>query len=129
MPDYVSRREFENFRDHLRDLREADQRALSIKETADLAALGLAREHQVYRDEQANQLREQINSERGGYVTRAALDAATAKIEAQLHPVLEFMASQQGRSAGISSQMTLFLVWLPALAAAATAVVALILSR
>ncbi len=99
--NFVTRREFDK-------LREADQRALSIKETADLAALGLAREHQRYRDEQANQLREQINTERLLYVTRPAMEAAVAKIEAELKPVLAFMASQQGRTAGVTAlQVTL----------------------
>jgi vacuolar-type H+-ATPase subunit E/Vma4 len=100
--NFVTRREFDK-------LREADQRALSIKETADLAALGLAREHQRYRDEQANQLREQINAERLLYVTRPAMEAAVAKIEAELKPVLTYMASQQGRSAGITALQALLI--------------------
>lgn len=100
--EFVTRREFDK-------LREADQRALSIKETADLAALGLAREHQRYRDEQANNLREQIGTERGMYVTRKELESATEKFEVELKPVLTFMAAQQGRAAGISAlQVLLF---------------------
>jgi vacuolar-type H+-ATPase subunit E/Vma4 len=114
-PNFVTRREFDK-------LREADQRALSIKETADLAALGLAREHQRYRDEQANQLREQINSERLLYVTRPAMEAAVAKIEVELKPVLAYMASQQGRSAGITALQAL-LIALATLAIAAMSVV------
>ena len=43
------------------------EKALKIKEEADKAALGLAREIQSYKDEKANQLREQIASERGTY--------------------------------------------------------------
>jgi len=101
MEEFVTRREFDK-------LREADQRALSIKETADLAALGLAREHQRYRDEQANNLREQIAAERGRYVVRNEMDAAVAKLEAELKPVLTFMAAQQGRKEGITAlQVTL----------------------
>jgi hypothetical protein len=61
------------------------EKALKIKETADLAALGLAREIQTYKDEKANELREQINSERGLYATKDDLQAAVEKIEAGLH--------------------------------------------
>lgn len=57
----------------------------------------------------ANRLREQIDAERGGYVTRAALEAANAKIDAELKPVLAFMASQQGRSAGIGAQTAMLM--------------------
>jgi CHASE3 domain sensor protein len=120
--DVVTQRELQELRDHLRELREADQRALSIKETADLAALELARDHQRYRDEQANNLREQINTERGEYVARAELEAAVAKIEAELKPVLTYMASQQGRSAGITALQAL-LIALATLAIAAMSVV------
>lgn len=92
---------------HTKALREADQafnaerdrrytevniereKALKIKETADLAALGLAREIQTYKDEKANQLREQINSERGVYATKA-----------EMKPVLDFMAGQRGKTDG-----------------------------
>ncbi len=49
------------------------EKALKIKETADLAALSLAREIQTYKDEKANQLREQINSERNLYPTKSQL--------------------------------------------------------
>lgn len=100
---FVTRRELDLLRAHLSQLREADQRALVISETKDLAALSLAREHQVYRDAQANELRAQINAERLLYVTRPAMEASVAKIEAELKPVLAFMAQQQGRSAGISA--------------------------
>lgn len=106
--DPATQQQLTELREHLRELRDADQRALAIKETADREALDLAREHQVYRDEQANRLREQITEERGNYVTRADLAAAVAKIEVELKPVLTYMASQQGRSAGISAfQVTL----------------------
>lgn len=118
--EFVTRREFDK-------LREADQRALSIKETADLAALELARDHQRYRDEQANRLREQIESERGNYVTRAALEGAVEKFDAELKPVLTFMAAQQGRSAGVSA-LSAVLMTLAGLAVAVLSV-ALVLAR
>jgi len=78
-------------REHLEAMRQADDRryaevnvekekALKIKETADLAALQLAREIQTYKDEKANELREQINSERGLYATKDDLAAAIREV-------------------------------------------------
>jgi hypothetical protein len=67
------------------------EKALKIKEVADLAALQLAREIQSYKDEKANELREQISSERGIYVTRA-----------ELKPLADYIQSQIGRDQGIS---------------------------
>jgi len=66
------------------------EKALKIKETADLAALGLAREIQNYKDEKANELREQINSERGLYATNKDID-----------PIKSYVASQTGRGLGM----------------------------
>lgn len=73
-----------SLREHLEALRAADDRrysevnverekALKIKQEADKLALDLAREIQTYKDEQANQLREQINSERNLYPTKSQL--------------------------------------------------------
>src|SRR5678815_4709291 len=108
MPETVSLRE------HLAALREADlrfneerdrryaevaverEKALKIKETADLAALGLAREIQTYKDEKANELREQINSERGLYATKGDITSSVEKLEAQLKPLADYVTSQQG---------------------------------
>jgi len=66
------------------------EKALKIKETADLAALGLAREIQNYKDEKANELREQINSERGLYATNKDID-----------PIKSYVSSQTGRGLGM----------------------------
>jgi hypothetical protein len=76
------------------------EKALKIKETADLAALGLAREIQTYKDEKANELREQINAERGLYASKSDLEAAVQKIEETLKPIQEFVSAQRGRSGG-----------------------------
>lgn len=54
---------------------------MMLKE-ADTKALGIASEGQTYRDEQSNRLREQINSERGIYATKAELQAAMREIVA-----------------------------------------------
>jgi hypothetical protein len=77
------------------------EKALKIKEEADKAALALAREIQTYKDEKANELREQINSERGLYLTRdeyqTAHVALIEKVEAGLKPLNEFVTAQQGK--------------------------------
>ena len=97
-----------SLKEHLEALRAADMRfneerdrryaevnverekALKIKETADLAALQLAREIQTYKDEKANELREQINSERGLYATNKDID-----------PIKSYVSSQTGRGLGM----------------------------
>jgi hypothetical protein len=90
------------------------EKALKIKETADLAALGLAREIQTYKDEKANDLREQISNERGDYLTRTeytvqhkaledTVKALDASIQAQLRPIIEYIAGQQGSQQGSRS--------------------------
>ncbi len=71
-------------REHLEALREADQRALQIKEKADEQALGLARDIQTYKDEKANELRSQIESERGTYATHIELASAVRELKAGL---------------------------------------------
>lgn len=76
------------------------EKALKIKETADLAALGLAREIQSYKDEKANQLREQISGERGLYVTKSEIVQIVEKLEATIKPALDYVTSQQGRTSG-----------------------------
>ena len=78
------------------------EKALKIKETADLAALQLAREIQTYKDEKANELREQIGSERGLYARKADLAALGEKVEATVAPLAAYVAAQQGREKGIS---------------------------
>ena len=54
-------------------------------------ALGLSRESQTYKDEKANELREQIAAERGLYTTKN--DIASREYFDALHrPVIEFIA-------------------------------------
>lgn len=79
----------ETIKEHFEALRAADQRALQIKEQGDAKALNLERETQQYKDEKANQLREQINSERGLYVTKA-----------ELKPFTDYITAQQGQIKG-----------------------------
>jgi hypothetical protein len=68
------------------------EKAVVIKEKADAEALYLAREIQKYKDEKANELREQIGSERNTYVTKD-----------EMKPLANWVFSQQGRSIGVSS--------------------------
>lgn len=77
------------------------EKALKIKETADLAALQLAREIQTYKDEKANELREQINRERGLYATKEDVTATVEKFEAVIKPISDYVSTQQGRREGI----------------------------
>jgi len=89
------------------------EKALKIKETADLAALGLAREIQTYKDEKANELREQISSERGLYVRKD-----------ELKPIADFVTGQQGRTAGIGLSANVIVTVLTILVAVAGLIVA-----
>jgi hypothetical protein len=94
------------------------EKALKIKEVADLAALQLAREIQTYKDEKANELRSQIERERGTYATQNDLRAAVERMEALIKPLSDYVLSQQGRGA-LSSAM---IGWLFAAAGLAVAV-------
>ncbi len=77
------------------------EKALKIKEEADKAALGLAREIQSYKDEKANQLREQITGERGSYATKEDLAAAIREINATISPLSGFVTGQTASDKGI----------------------------
>ena len=79
----------ETLKEHFEALRAADQRAIQIKETGDAKALSLAREIQTYKDEKANELREQISSERGIYATKA-----------EIKPLADYITAQQGQAKG-----------------------------
>jgi hypothetical protein len=76
------------------------EKALQIKEQADRDALALARADQTYKDERANNLRTQIESERGDYATKADLRALTEKVEALVSPLASFVTQAQGSRAG-----------------------------
>lgn len=76
-----------------------------VREVAHDEALQLAREIQKYKDEKANELREQINQERLLYVRKSEIKAMESKFESTLKPVLEFVASQQGREKGVDKTL------------------------
>jgi beta-phosphoglucomutase-like phosphatase (HAD superfamily) len=100
------------------------EKALAIKERADRDALGLAREIQTYKDEKANELREQINSERGLYATKDDVAAATAKLEETIKPLAAFVAGQYGRSAGIGMFATVIAATITVLSSSAAVALA-----
>lgn len=83
------------------------EKALKIKETADLTALELARESQVYKDERNDSMREQNLKETGIYATRDDLAVVFAKseknlalafdeIKTALKPVIDHVAADSG---------------------------------
>lgn len=100
----VAEEKFQQERDRrYAEVKSAEEKALRVKEQADRDALGLAREIQAYKDEKANELREQIGSERGLYATKADLSATADKLGAQIQPLVTFMASVQGQSSGANN--------------------------
>lgn len=96
---------------------ERDRRYTEVKaakEQAEHVALVLARQIQTYKDEQANELREQINRERGLYASHVDLTALAEKFTVMHQPMLEFMASQRGRVGGAGDNRTI-IAWVVAL--------------
>ena len=79
--------------------READQRALQIKEEGNQIALVLAREIQTYKDQQHNGVLDQLKEERATYATKA-----------EVAPVITYMAGQQGEKGGRLSQQQLLVM-------------------
>lgn len=76
------------------------EKALKIKETADLAALSLARESQVYKDQQADVMREKNLAASGIYATNADLALVVEKMEKALKPLVDYVSSQRGVVSG-----------------------------
>jgi hypothetical protein len=87
------------------EVKAAEEKALKVKETADEKALALASQIQTYKDEKANELREQISSERGRYATREDLSALNREISATIKPLAEYIQSDTGRNSGVTSQI------------------------
>jgi molecular chaperone DnaK (HSP70) len=80
------------------EVKQAEEKALRIKDEADKVALELARQIQTYKDEKANELREQINRERLEYASKDDLKALAEKIDTAIKPLSEFVAGAQGGS-------------------------------
>lgn len=124
-------------KEHLEALRAADDRrysevaqerekALKIKEEADKVAQALARRIQAYKDEQGNELRAQINSERGLYPTKTELAAAIDKLTAIVRPLAEYVVAQQGRREGIGLTTGALVGSLTAFATVVTVIIILV---
>jgi hypothetical protein len=75
------------------------EKALKIKDEADKAALGLAREIQTYKDEKANELREQIGSERGLYGTKEDVVALGRELRAEFKGSIDQLRAEIGNRA------------------------------
>lgn len=72
------------------------EKALKIKDAGNEAALQLARDIQTYKDEKANELREQINTERIHYASKDDLASLADKLDVTLKPIAEFVARSRG---------------------------------
>lgn len=77
----------------LRDLLQIErEKALRIKDAGDQKALELARKIDDYKEEKNNNLIHQNQQERATYATRS-----------EIKPLLDYVASQQGRHAGLTT--------------------------
>ena len=76
------------------------EKALKIKETADLAALELARESQKYKEERNDAQREQTITDRGAYVTHDDLAEVVKDIGKQILPIINFVKNHEGAEKG-----------------------------
>jgi muconolactone delta-isomerase len=85
-----------SLREHIEALRVADQRALNIKAEADKDALILAREIQTYKDQQHNGTLDQLNQERGEYVTINLYNQRHDELEKKLVEIDKHMAENTG---------------------------------
>jgi hypothetical protein len=72
------------------------EKALKIKDEADKRALFLQAETQKYKDEKANELRSQIERERGNYSTKDDLSAAETRFATALRPIADYVTAQTG---------------------------------
>ena len=74
--------------------------ALKIKETADLAALTLARESQTYKEQQADAMRDKTLGESGLYATTTSVnkmfDDVKTHLDEALIPVFRFINKLEG---------------------------------
>jgi hypothetical protein len=71
-------------------------RELGLLTEADKVALDLARQIQTYKDEKANELREQISSERGQYATKEDIGNVIDKLETVVKPIQAWQSRATG---------------------------------
>ena len=96
------RKESQRFEDE-RDRRYTEvniekEKALKIKETADLAALSLARESQTYKEQQNDALRDKNLSESGVYATNASLSKVADDIRASTDAAIQGLANATAKT-------------------------------
>jgi hypothetical protein len=100
-----------SLKEHFDELRAADQRALSIADTARAEAIALARDIQTYKDSQHNDILRQWSESRATYATKEEMASLWEKFQTAHQPVLDFINNQRGKGQGIGS------VWIWALGA------------
>lgn len=76
------------------------EKALKIKETADLAALELARESQTYKEQQNDVIRDKSLADSGVYATNSSVAAAIGLLRTDLQPLFDFVSGQKGATSG-----------------------------
>ena len=76
------------------------EKALKIKETADLAALELARESQTYKEQQNDVIRDKSLADSGVYATNSSVAAAITSLRTDLQPLFDFVSGQKGATSG-----------------------------
>jgi uncharacterized protein (DUF3084 family) len=95
----IEREKFAEERDRrYTEVKNAEEKALKIKEEADKVALDLARQIQTYKDLVHNGLLDQLTQERGQYSNKGDLVVLSEKMEASLKPLVAFMAGSRGGS-------------------------------
>lgn len=72
------------------------EKALKIKETADLAALSLARESQTYKEQQNDALRDKNLQDSGVYAKTSDVAQMFNDLTKKLDPFLTYVTAQQG---------------------------------
>lgn len=96
---------FENERDRrYSEVNIEKEKALKIKETADLAALQLARESQSLKEVQNDALRDKTLSESGIYATNASVTNLFDQMSIKIQAVLDQVSTIKGNTHG--SEMT-----------------------
>ena len=70
--------------------------ALKIKETADLAALTLARESQTLDQARLDALRDKTLGDSGVYATNSSVTAAITELKASLQPLVDYVSLHKG---------------------------------
>ena len=95
----VAERRFNDERDRrYTEVNIEKEKALKIKETADLAALSLARESQTYKEQQNDALRDKNLSESGVYATNASLSKVADDIRASTDAAIQGLATQTAKT-------------------------------